>query len=89
MKWEYLSFRFSYRDDTDFQNIKVNGDRIMSMGVYTLGQENALPSTLPESLQKFGEDGWELVSHVLNTEFSGENKTTTWHYMHFKRPKVA
>jgi hypothetical protein len=89
MKWEYLSFRFSYKDDTHFQNIEVDGDSIMSMGVYLPGRESDLPSTLPENLQKFGENGWELVSHAINTEFSDENKTTTWHYMHFKRPKVA
>jgi hypothetical protein len=85
-KWEYLSIRFDYKGrgiTQEFNLLDVNGERVK--GWYNAGGKNA--KTLPELMQLAGEDGWELVSHVVNQD--NEMNGVTFHYMQFKRPLEA
>jgi hypothetical protein len=84
-RWEYLSVRFDYvgRGITqDFNLLDINGERKMSW----TGANRESFTTLPEFLRLVGAEGWELVSHAVNQDL--EDNSLTWHYMHFKRPKI-
>lgn len=85
-KWEYLSIRFDYKGrgiTQEFNLLDVNGTRVK-------GWQNADgkdAGTLPEFMQAAGQDGWELISHVVNQD--NQTNGVTFHYMQFKRPIEA
>ena len=80
MQWDYLSVRFSYKGrgiTQEFEFLKVDGEHEDD----TLDEDDDdVVSSLPELLVVVGEDGWELVTHVILEGL---------HYMHFKRPRDA
>lgn len=87
-KWEYLSIRFDYKGrgiTQEFNLLDVNGVRKKGWvsSVFT-GKEG---NNLPDFLKLVGEEGWELISHVVNQDNQFNN--VTLHYMQFKRPKFA
>ena len=81
---KYLSVRFDYRGrgiTQEFNLLDVSGQRLAGW----IGEKRETAKTLPEFLRLSGEDGWELVSHVVNQDMQANG--VTWHYMQFKRPK--
>jgi len=86
MQWEYKHIRFDYvgRGITqEFNILDIDGERLKG---WFSGKNNRKVTTLPELLTFFGEDGWDLVSHVVNQD--GRSDAVTFHYMTFKRPKA-
>jgi len=86
MKWEYKHVRFDYvgRGITqEFNILDVDGQRLKG---WFGGKDNRKVTMLPELLTFFGEEGWELVNHVVNQD--GRGDAVTFHYMTFKRPKA-
>ena len=82
-EWEYLSMRFDYKGrgiTQEFNLFDVNGQRLTGW----TGEKAQTAKTLSEFLVLVGEEGWELVSHVVNQDVQANG--VTWHYMHFKRP---
>ena len=74
-KWEYLSVRFQFKGmgvTKEFMNLAVDGSRLNPVN-------RDVVNTLPELLSFAGDDGWELVTHVVMSD--------SYHLMHFKRPK--
>ncbi len=83
-RWEYKSIRFDYKGRGITQEINlldIDGQRIK--GWFDGADE--VPS-LPEMLRALGEDGWEMISHVVNQDI--KNNGVTLHYMQFKRPLI-
>lgn len=75
--WEYLSVRFrtGIGLSQDFAVLMVNGQFLETR----TSEGGQTARTLLDFLNLSGEDGWELVSHAVN---SGT------HDMQFKRPKL-
>ena len=48
-------------------------------------KEKEVP-TLPELFERLGDDGWEMISHVVNQDLAPNG--TTMHYYNFKREKL-
>ena len=83
-KWQYLSIRFDYKGrgiTQEFNLLDINGIRKKGW----ISNSGTEAKTLPEFLQLAGNDGWELVSHVVNQD--NQTNNVTFHYMQFKRPK--
>ena len=74
--WEYLSVRFrtGIGLSQDFAALMVDGQLLKTW----TSEDGQKARTLPDFLNLSGEDGWELVSHAVNSGI---------HDMQFKRPK--
>lgn len=80
--WEYKHIRLDYKGRGITQEINildVDGQRVRGWG-----SSKEVP-TLPEMLQKLGDDGWEMVSHAVNQDNKMDG--VTFHYYNFKRQK--
>lgn len=81
-KWEYKHIRLDYKGRGITQEINlldVDGVRVRGWGSF-----KDVP-TLPELFRQLGEEGWEMVSHVVNQD--NQTNATTFHYYNFKRKK--
>ena len=61
----------------------IDGERIR--GWTDNFSSNEVP-TLPEVFEKLGNEGWEMVSHVINQDI--KQNGVTLHYYNFKREKL-
>ncbi|WP_223211233.1 MULTISPECIES: hypothetical protein [unclassified Synechocystis] len=80
--WEYKTIRFDFlgRGITqEFNLLDVDGTRVKGWSM-----NNTAIKTLPQMMLALGQEGWELVSHVVNQDNQANN--VTLHYMTFKRP---
>lgn len=85
-KWEYLSVRFDFKGrgiTQEFNLLDINGERVKGWA----GSKGGFATTLPDFFKTAGEDGWELVSHVVNQD--NQNNLVTLHYLTFKRAKTS
>ena len=81
-RWEYKHIRLDYKGRGITQEINIldiDGRRIRDWG-----SSKEVP-TLPEMFASLGDDGWEMVSHVVNQDNTANG--VTFHYYNFKRPK--
>ena len=79
--WEYKQLRFDFKGRGITQELNIldiDGERTRGWG------ENKEVPTLPEMLTALGQDGWEMVSHMVNQDNSANG--VTFHYLYFKRP---
>jgi hypothetical protein len=79
-RFEYKSIRLDFKGRGITQEINIldiDGKRVKGWG------SSANVPTLPEMLSALGEDGWELVSHVVNQD--NVTNGITFHYYTFKR----
>ncbi len=82
-KFEYKCIRLDYKGRGITQEINlldIDGQRVKGWG-----SSSNVP-TLPEMLAALGNDGWELVSHVVNQD--NVTNGVTFHYYSFKREIV-
>jgi hypothetical protein len=83
-RWEYKQIRLDYKGRGITQEINIldiDGQRIRGWGAAS----TEVP-TLPEMISNLGDDGWEMISHVVNQDNSANG--VTFHYYNFKRPKI-
>ena len=84
--WEYKHIRLDYKGRGITQEINIldiDGERLR--GWTDNFSSNEVP-TLPELFEKLGNDGWEMVSHVVNQDV--KQNGVTLHYYNFKREKL-
>jgi hypothetical protein len=82
-RFEYKHIRLDYKGRGITQEINlldIDGQRIKGWG------SSANVPTLPEMFAALGQDGWELVSHVVNQDNTANG--VTFHYYNFKREIV-
>lgn len=82
-RWEYKQIRLDYKGRGITQEINIldiDGQRIRGWGAST-----EVP-TLPEMISNLGDNGWEMISHVVNQDNAANG--VTFHYYNFKRPKI-
>ena len=82
-RWEYKHIRLDYKGRGITQEINIldiDGQRIRGWG-----SAKEVP-TLPEMLATLGDDGWEMVSHVVNQDNTPNG--VSFHYYNFKRAKT-
>lgn len=85
-RWDYKHMRLDYKGRGITQEINlldIDGERIRGWTDNFSSKE--VPS-LPEILTKLGDDGWEMISHVVNQDLAQNG--TTMHYYNFKREKL-
>ena len=85
-RWDYKHLRLDYKGRGITQEINlldIDGDRVRG---WTDNFSNKEVPSLPEILSKLGDDGWEMISHVVNQDLSANG--TTMHYYNFKREKL-
>ena len=85
-RWDYKHLRLDYKGRGITQEINlldIDGERIRGWSDNFSSKE--VP-TLPEILNKLGDDGWEMISHVVNQDLAANG--TTMHYYNFKREKL-
>ena len=85
-RWDYKHLRLDYkgRGITQETNLlDIDGERIRGWSDNFSSKD--VP-TLPEILNKLGDDGWEMISHVVNQDLAVNG--TTMHYYNFKREKL-
>ena len=85
-RWDYKHLRLDYKGRGITQEINlldIDGERIRGWSDNFSSKE--VP-TLPEILNKLGNDGWEMISHVVNQDLAANG--TTMHYYNFKREKL-
>ena len=85
-RWDYKHIRLDYKGRGITQEINlldIDGERIRGWSDNFSSKE--VPS-LPEILNKLGDDGWEMISHVVNQDLAANG--TTMHYYNFKREKL-
>ena len=85
-RWDYKHLRLDYKGRGTTQEINlldIDGDRVRG---WTDNFSNKEVPSLPEILNKLGDDGWEMISHVVNQDLSANG--TTMHYYNFKREKL-
>ncbi len=85
-RWDYKHLRLDYKGRGITQEINlldIDGERIRGWSDNFSSKE--VPS-LPEILNKLGDDGWEMISHVVNQDLAANG--TTMHYYNFKREKL-
>ena len=85
-RWDYKHLRLDYKGRGITQEINlldIDGDRVRG---WTDNFSNKEVPSLPEILNKLGDDGWEMISHVVNQDLSANG--TTMHYYNFKREKL-
>ena len=84
MKWDYLAIRFGFKGlgvTQELSSLDHNGERLGDTWTSARGHD---ATTLPELLTLAGEDGWELVTHTVQTS---QSSGMSEHYLTFKRPK--
>ena len=84
--WDYKHIRLDYKGRGITQEINIldiDGERIR--GWTDNFSSNEVP-TLPEVFEKLGNEGWEMVSHVINQDI--KQTGVTLHYYNFKREKL-
>jgi len=84
--WEYKHIRLDYKGRGITQEINIldiDGERLR--GWSDNFSSNEVP-TLPELFEKLGNEGWEMISHVVNQDLAQNG--TTMHYYNFKREKI-
>ncbi len=85
-RWDYKHIRLDYKGRGITQEINlldIDGERVRGWSDNFSSKE--VPS-LPEILKKLGDDGWEMISHVVNQDLAANG--TTMHYYNFKREKL-
>ena len=85
-RWDYKHLRLDYKGRGITQEINlldIDGERVRGWSDNFSSKE--VPS-LPEILNKLGDDGWEMISHVVNQDLATNG--TTLHYYNFKREKL-
>ena len=85
-RWDYKHIRLDYKGRGITQEINlldIDGERVRGWSDNFSSKE--VPS-LPEILNKLGDDGWEMISHVVNQDLAANG--TTMHYYNFKREKL-
>ncbi len=85
-RWDYKHLRLDYKGRGITQEINlldIDGERVRGWSDNFSSKE--VPS-LPEILNKLGDDGWEMISHVVNQDIAQNG--TTMHYYNFKREKL-
>ena len=85
-QWDYKHLRLDYKGRGITQEINlldIDGERVRGWSDNFSSKE--VPS-LPEILNKLGDDGWEMISHVVNQDLAANG--TTMHYYNFKREKL-
>ena len=85
-RWDYKHLRLDYKGRGITQEINlldIDGDRVRG---WTDNFSNKEVPSLPEILCKLGDDGWEMISHVVNQDLAANG--TTMHYYNFKREKL-
>ncbi len=85
-RWDYKHLRLDYKGRGITQEINlldIDGERVRGWSDNFSSKE--VP-TLPEILNKLGDDGWEMISHVVNQDLAANG--TTMHYYNFKREKL-
>ena len=85
-RWDYKHIRLDYKGRGITQEINlldIDGERVRGWSDNFSSKE--VP-TLPELLNKLGDDGWEMISHVVNQDLAQNG--TTMHYYNFKREKL-
>ena len=85
-RWDYKHLRLDYKGRGITQEINlldIDGERVRGWSDNFSSKE--VP-TLPEILNKLGDDGWEMNSHVVNQDLAANG--TTMHYYNFKREKL-
>ena len=85
-RWDYKHLRLDYKGRGITQEINlldIDGERIRGWSDNFSSKD--VP-TLPEILNKLGDDGWEMISHVVNQDLAANG--TTMHYYNFKREKL-
>ncbi len=85
-RWDYKHLRLDYKGRGITQEINlldIDGERVRGWSDNFSSKE--VPS-LPEILSKLGNDGWEMISHVVNQDLAANG--TTMHYYNFKREKL-
>ena len=85
-RWDYKHLRLDYKGRVITQEINlldIDGERVRGWSDNFSSKE--VPS-LPEILNKLGDDGWEMISHVVNQDLAANG--TTMHYYNFKREKL-
>ena len=86
--WEYKHIRLDYKGRGITQEINIldiDGERLRGWSDNFSSKENEVP-TLPELLERLGNQGWEMISHVVNQDLAQNG--TTMHYYNFKREKL-
>ena len=85
-RWDYKHLRLDYKGRGITQEINlldIDGERVRGWSDNFSSKE--VP-TLPDILNKLGDDGWEMISHVVNQDLAANG--TTMHYYNFKREKL-
>ncbi len=85
-RWDYKHIRLDYKGRGITQEINlldIDGERVRGWSDNFSSKD--VP-TLPEILNKLGDDGWEMISHVVNQDLAQNG--TTMHYYNFKREKL-
>ena len=85
-RWDYKHIRLDYKGRGITQEINlldIDGERVRGWSDNFSSKE--VP-TLPDILNKLGDDGWEMISHVVNQDLAQNG--TTMHYDNFKREKL-
>ena len=85
-RWDYKHIRLDYKGRGITQEINlldIDGERVRGWSDNFSSKE--VP-TLPDILNKLGDDGWEMISHVVNQDLAQNG--TTMHYYNFKREKL-
>ena len=83
-RWEYKHIRLDYKGrgiTQEINTLDVNGRRYRGH-MDNFSNSNEQP-TLPEMFKELGEQGWEMVSHVVNQD--NQTNGVTFHYYNFKR----
>ena len=85
-QWDYKHIRLDYKGRGITQEINIldiDGERLR--GWSDNFSSNEVP-TLPELFERLGNEGWEMISHVVNQDLKANG--TTMHYYNFKREKL-
>ena len=85
-QWDYKHIRLDYKGRGITQEINIldiDGERLRGWADNWSSKE--VP-TLPELFEKLGNEGWEMISHVVNQDM--QQNGVTLHYYNFKREKL-
>ena len=85
-RWDYKHIRLDYKGrgiTPEINLLDIDGERVRGWSDNFSSKE---VHTLPEIFNKLGDDGWEMISHVVNQDLAQNG--TTMHYYNFKREKL-
>ena len=86
-RWEYKHIRLDYKGrgiTQEINTLDIDGKRYRGH-MDNFADTNEQPP-LPEMFRELGEQGWEMVSHVVNQD--NQTNCLTFHYYNFKRPLI-